>query len=149
MTISVGFTGTQQGMTDAQRFSVYTILQAYAAMSNGDLRFHHGDCVGADEQAHALARSLGYLVYLHPPVNESKRAFCEDVFYTFPPLEYLDRNKEIVHETRTLIAAPKERDEQLRSGTWSTVRYAEKHYTDTLLVMPEGDVIIRPFKRSL
>jgi hypothetical protein len=56
--------------------------------------------------------------------DDSKRAFCQgDVVLT--PRPYLVRNRHIVDASSVLIATPKG-DEELRSGTWSTVRYARK-----------------------
>jgi len=147
MTLSIGFTGTQKGMTTGQKFTVYTILQAYAAQDHGTLIFRHGDCVGADAEAHALARMLGYYVIIHPPINQSKRACCPDAWYEHEPKEYLERNHDIVLASEVMIAAPGEREEQLRSGTWSTVRYAEKNWTNTLVVYPEADAVIREFTK--
>jgi hypothetical protein len=42
------------------------------------------------------------------------------------PKPYLNRNRHIVRETALLIAVPNELTEQPRSGTWSTVRYAQR-----------------------
>jgi hypothetical protein len=70
-----------------------------------------------------LRPDLGCAIVIHPPAIETQRAFktAADVR---APKPYLDRNKEIVRETALLVAAPAEAVEQLRSGTWSTVRYA-------------------------
>ena len=37
-----------------------------------------------------------------------------------------------------LIATPKEKEEQLRSGTWATIRYAKKTKKIVFLVYPDG-----------
>ena len=54
---------------------------------------------------------------------------------------YLDRNKDIVLETQTLVATPAETTEQLRSGTWSTVRYARKLKRPAVLILPDGTIV--------
>ena len=41
------------------------------------------------------------------------------------PKPYLDRNRDIVDACEVLLATP-DGPERLRSGTWSTVRYARK-----------------------
>ena len=147
MTLTVGFTGTQKGMTANQKFTVYTILQSYAALDHGTMVFRHGDCIGADAEADKFAHALGYYVITHPPVNESKRACCPDAWYEEPAKEYLERNKDIVHAASVMIATPGEREEVLRSGTWSTVRYAKKNWTTVLIVYPEGDVFLQEFTK--
>jgi hypothetical protein len=90
--------------------------------------FHHGDCRGADAEAHEIAKSLGYKIALHPPTTAviSTRAFCKGVDYFFVEAPYLDRNRGIVNESALLLAAPRTMQEVLRSGTWATVRYARK-----------------------
>jgi hypothetical protein len=58
-------------MTDAQKAA----FRNYLAGSSGEL--HHGDCVGADSEAHDIADACGYNIVLHPPTNYSERAWCE------------------------------------------------------------------------
>jgi hypothetical protein len=52
-----------------------------------------------------------------------------------PEREYLQRNRDIVDATDVLLAAP-DGPERVRSGTWSTVRYAYRAGRGVLLVMP-------------
>ena len=52
------------------------------------------------------------------------------------PRDYLDRNKDIVNNCDLLIAAPKENTEVLRSGTWSTVRYAKQLGVTVVIIEP-------------
>lgn len=94
------------------------LLASYAAAI-----LHHGDAIGADAEAHDIAIGLGCAIVVHPPAVETQRAFkaAAEIRAAKP---YLVRNKDIVRETALLIAAPAEPVEQLRSGTWSTVRYA-------------------------
>jgi hypothetical protein len=118
----VGFTGTQQGMTDAQKEQVLRILAEYHVDE-----FHHGDCIGADEEFHNIvAETFGNEnIIIHPPSAQQKRAFCKGGKWR-KPKAYLDRNFDIVDETDILIATPKEDHEVLRSGTWATIRYGRK-----------------------
>jgi hypothetical protein len=133
---SVGFTGTRQGMTEAQKSTLRALLDGGAG------EFHHGDCVGADSQAHDIANECGYSIVLHPPTDHSQRAWRKVPLHMERPKKpYLDRNKEIVRETASLIAAPAEPEEQLRSGTWSTVRFARKQRKAVFLILPDGSVI--------
>lgn len=129
----IGFTGTQEGMSDLQLKLLRDMLSA--AVKDCEVVFHHGDCVGADEQAHEIALTLGCKIHIHPPLNSSKRAFCDawDVMYGENP--YLVRNKDIVNSSIGLIAAPKTDKEEQRSGTWSTVRYATK-INKPIIILP-------------
>jgi len=130
--VNVGFTGTRRGMTDAQYNSVWALL-CYRAPGH----FHHGDCTGADEKAAHLARHAGMRIICHPPTDSRLRAnVVSDE--TRAPRPYLDRNHDIVDETTELIATPGEFEEQLRSGTWSTVRYARRQGRRVLVVLPDG-----------
>jgi hypothetical protein len=128
----LGFTGTQQGMTLYQR----TAFRAFVKMYEPD-EFHHGDCIGADADAHKIVRKVcpDCRIVIHPPKNPNKRAHC-DYDAILPEKEYLDRNKDIVKVCSTLVATPYEREEQLRSGTWSTVRYARKVNREIALLLP-------------
>jgi len=130
----VGFTGTQDGMTDAQKETVRNIVLAYVS------EFDHGDCVGADADAHDIvADEFGLDPWIHPPSNSYKRAWKKSS-RVLAPKPYLERNHDIVDATEALIATPKEFEEQLRSGTWATVRYARKKKRRIWLVLPDGTV---------
>lgn len=135
----IGFTGTQKGMTPKQKVSVCEILTQLYIPNESWL--HHGDCIGADEEAHEIAYDIGYKIHIHPPINSSKRAFCKNYTKIAEPFEYLFRNTHIVFLSETLIAAPAEFKEQLHSGTWSTVRKASRAHRKTIkLVYPDGEI---------
>lgn len=118
----IGFTGTRRGTTGPQQETLRRILTG-ALIAGGEM--HHGDCVGADEEAHAIADSLGAAIYVHPPVDPSFRAYCDGrtTAYVAEPKPYLERNRDIVDESDVLVACP-DGPERRRSGTWATIRYA-------------------------
>lgn len=103
--------------------------------------FHHGDCVGSDAQAHTIVRGVMMVggavlkddprtvgnckIVVHPPIIRTHRAYCPGDETRFEK-EYLIRNRRIVIETDIVVAAPKSAEEEIRSGTWSTIRYARK-----------------------
>jgi hypothetical protein len=122
----IGFTGTSAGMSDNQMQQLGTKLVELNATE-----FHHGDCVGADAQAHNLARVMFLLIHIHPPTNDYRRAFCTGAHHIHTPKPYLDRNHDIVDACDVLIATPEQDEEILRSGTWATVRYARKLQKET------------------
>ena len=54
---SVGFTGTQIGMSPLQK-KTFTKLIKFLLADNKITSFHHGDCVGADADAHNIVKQL-------------------------------------------------------------------------------------------
>ncbi len=138
--MNVGFTGTQRGMRQTQIDSFVKTISLLEITE-----FRHGDCLGADHEAHGLVllhTNIGVSIYIHPPVNGSKRAFClaSPRVRILMPKDYLARNKDIVDSTDFLIATPGEGGEVLRSGTWSTVRYARKKNKQGRIITPCGKV---------
>jgi hypothetical protein len=139
--IRVGFTGTQQGMTDEQKAAVDHLM---GLLTTDAVEVHHGDCVGADADMHDIAENYCADVVIHPPDNDSKRAFCTGGEMR-EPKPYLARNRDIVDETEVLIACPYGEERQ-RSGTWSTVRYARSKIYDAkrqkiFIITPHGTII--------
>lgn len=132
----VGFTGCQTGMTSQQKQQVAHILQGKVKL------LHHGDCIGSDKQAHAIAFRFGLLIEIHPPDCDSKRAFCRGANKRHKPKPYLVRNHCIVDASQALIATPDSLEERLRSGTWATVRYARTQGKPVLLVSPDGSLLL-------
>jgi hypothetical protein len=132
--LRIGFTGTQRGMTEAQRATLTTVLTGRCATV-----FHHGDCIGADAQAHDVAAAMSCEIVIHPPIVEAKRAWKHGA-RILRPKSYLSRNKGIVRDTEMLVAAPGEDFEQIRSGTWSTVRFARKLGRPVWVILPNGNV---------
>lgn len=138
--IKLGFTGTQHGMTDIQAQVVFNELMLYGQVPEQVVtEVHHGCCVGADAQFHDMLAYMpkDVVVHGHPPVITTKMAHCQcDVMHE--PLDYLVRNRAIVDASNTLFAAP-QGEEELRSGTWSTVRYARrKGRINIMIIMPDG-----------
>jgi len=131
------------GQSTRNRNELYNELMA--AWGAGYREFHHGDCIHADAEAHDIAYGIGYAVVIHPPDNDSKRAFkgviCGKILLpratVLPAKPYLDRNRDIVAAVSRMLACPKEREEQLRSGTWATVRYARKAGNLYRIIYPE------------
>ena len=131
----IGFTGTQVGLTPHQTQMLWTLLAA-----EGIEEFHHGDCVGADAQAHAMAVGLGIPVIIHPCTIEAKRAYCEGAREVLEAKAPLDRNRDIVDACDGILACPRGPEEQ-RSGTWATVRYARNPYKPLTIIYSNGRVV--------
>ena len=133
----ISFTGTREGMTLAQKAMFKDFLNHYKC--KGFKVLIHGDCVGADYDAHVIASEQGFQMEIHPCNIDSARAHCKgNVIVTYDPLPPLERNKIIVDSGDMLIATPKEDGNVLRSGTWSTIRYGIRQGTTTYTIFPNG-----------
>lgn len=141
--LRLGFTGTQMGMTAYQKAALAHNLRRWLQKYEF-LEIHHGDCIGADADFHELATSLWedarpatVSVVLHPPENTSKRAYCTWIRQVErDPLPYLERNRAIVDESAGMLVSPKGMEEELRSGTWATYRYAKKVDRPLIILWP-------------
>lgn len=134
MSVIVGFTGTRLGLTDAQHGALYETLSDL-----GDFTFRHGDAIGADRQAHDIAKSLGAFIIVHPCNVKDQRANCKGD-EELPPIPPLMRNRIIVRMSDMLIACPAQATEELRSGTWATIRYARTMGIEIKHIYPSGEV---------
>ena len=130
---TVGFTGSRLGMTHKQIAEVTKRLEEYKPNY-----VRHGDCLGADAQFHdlCLIHVNWCNIIIHPPTNTKMRAYCMGSYVTVEPKPYLVRNKHIVMGSHILIACPPTEVEEFRSGTWSTIRYAEKTGIEIIIIFP-------------
>ena len=121
--IKYGFTGTRSGLNDTQKHKLIELFEN--DLKSNSVELHHGDCVGADKDVHEICEKYSINIIIHPPTDNKLRSFCysDNIYKELP---YLQRNKKIVDETDILIACPFSEQEQLRSGVWSTIRYAKK-----------------------
>jgi hypothetical protein len=135
-----GFTGTREGLTSFQRGNLLGLLS--------ELRprvLHHGDCVGADVEAHLFCVALRVKVRIHPPDENGLRAWCSFmgsgllVEMVYDAKQYLARNRDIVDVSDYLIACVKGAEER-SSGTWATIRYAREVGRPVFVLWPDGKV---------
>lgn len=131
----IGFTGTRHGLTELQETAMRALLAGLTRKET--VVAHHGDCIGADAAFDRACVDFHIERIVHPPTDDRLRAYCQgEIILT--PRAYLQRNRDIVDATNFLIAVPDSHTEHLRSGTWSTIRYAvraRKHHT---IVFPCG-----------
>ena len=120
--MKIGFTGTRQGMSQNQKEQF--VLKLFEL---GLTEFHHGDCKGADSEAHDIVREFFPEVYIviHPPEIVHTQAFKGGDEHRMPKA-YVKRDRDIVDETEYLIGAPLTNEEVWRSGSWTTIRHARK-----------------------
>lgn len=135
----IGFTGTRHGMTNEQRRHVDMLI---AEVIGGDVHLrvvaNHGDCVGADAKFHELARRYGCKVVGHPSTH-SLRAYCQ-FDHEYERRSPMVRNANIVSDSDVMIATPQEAQEQVRGGTWGTIRIARRAKKPLAIVYPDGTV---------
>ena len=137
---TLGFTGTREGLTEAQYLKLRSEITR-RNLSPGSI-FRHGDCIGADSDAHDVVRTCSHARIIgHPPLESRLRAYrqCD---HLMPERPYLDRNKDIVNMSDEMIACP-DGPERQRSGTWSTVRYAVRQHKPVTIIYPDGSMEYR------
>ena len=132
--MKLGMTGTREG---ASQQAIDSFCRYLLTMNINEA--HHGDCVGADQQFHQLVTQRGIKTIVHPPIKGIYRAHCQGTEIR-ERKDYLDRNRDIVDESDTLVAFPKSNVEEARSGTWHTVRYARQQSKPVMLFFPDGTV---------
>lgn len=136
----LGFTGTSRGMSDRQKLTVRALFQEHLT------ELHHGWCIGADAEAHALAKEVCANIVGHPPSDTTRMADLpvRDFARIYPSYRYLTRNRHIVRDgIDGLIATPKtfiQPASLIGEGTWTTIGYARQARRDIWIVYPDGTV---------
>jgi hypothetical protein len=132
----LAFTGTRKGLTPQQVTALSDLLEERWVSG---IVFHLGDTIGADEQARALGYTAKYRLHGHPSTSDDQRAFGR-FNLTYDPLPPLERNRVMVDSAHHLIACPVGTSEELRSGTWATVRYARRKGVPITIIWPDGSI---------
>jgi len=140
-----GFTGTSEEVRTEQQKTLEKIIKKIARKK--EVEYHNGMCINSDEICFDLvARYIPHAdIVMHPPINKSKVFDLEDKTYVNrvifrKDLDYLKRNMQIVAESNFLVATPKSVAEELRSGSWSTIRYARIARIPIIIVWPNGSI---------
>lgn len=134
----LAFTGSKDRLTTSQKAALEDEIIDHREA--GYLWMHNGDCVMSDEYAARMWVKYNGKVMLHPPIADKYRAFFEKATIVCEPREYLVRDHHMVDCSKRLIATPQTFDEQVRSGTWTTVRYARKLRLGITIVLPDGSI---------
>jgi len=132
----LGITGTRKGLTEAQ----FDQLKEFIIEIDEVTHLHEGDCIGVDQQITIMFQDLrpDVRVICHPPIRIGTKAFGA-YDETREPKGYISRDKDIVDESQYLWACP-DGPERVRSGTWTTVRYARKQGLLICIIYPDGEV---------
>jgi hypothetical protein len=143
--MKLGITGTRTGCNEYQTERLKEILQnawlRRSVYGNTRPEFHHGDCIGVDVEAARIAKTIGYWVVCHPPIETSLRAY-HDSDEIREPLTYFARNRKIVDECDTgLIVVPWQTSPQKSGGTWYTHDYALKMKRIVKIIYPSDSAL--------
>ena len=134
-----GFTGTRAGM------KAFQVLITRRALQQGQpLVFRHGGAFGSDFSAHALCRETNPdgLIEVWPADRKRVSLFAGQPSVVIKPLmDPLNRNKEIAKRSEFIIATPHTEKEELRSGTWATIRDAMREAKPVLIIWPASHLI--------
>jgi len=130
----VGFTGTRNGMTKQQEMIVFAYLAKLKPST-----VLHGDCIGSDADFHKICMELGLVIEIYPS-NLKTRAYCSGATRVYPPDDPLHRNRVIVDRADVMLATPKGYKEELRSGTWAAIRYAQRQVKKLYIIWPDGTI---------
>lgn len=142
--ISMTGSRTINTLTQKQLVNFRQLMIEYR--DKGYTHLNHGDCQGADEIAHEIAIELGLEIVIYPPDKTKYRANCKGENVTIrPEASYRSRNQAIVNNGHVLLALPNSNCEQLRSGTWMTVRMARKANLPMMICYPDGRILKENF----
>lgn len=124
--MTVGFTGTRNiSKVSKERLSqLEDQVMAIWIGNNFKVVAVHGGAIGADTLFHEICTNNDIPLHCRPAYVETNLCGCDFEYFPEPPLS---RNKKIVDDCDILIALPIDPEvEELRSGTWSTIRLARK-----------------------
>ena len=133
----VGFSGTRQGMTDAQKEAFSALIREL-----GPTEFHHGDAIGADAEAADAVNQLLQRpkIICHPCYFNAQRAWTKFNDEKRPVRDTHVRNRRIVAETDLLVGCPKSMKRLQSTGTWHTIGEAEGKGKPRFVVWPDGTI---------
>jgi predicted Rossmann fold nucleotide-binding protein DprA/Smf involved in DNA uptake len=118
----LGFTGTRtESDISVER---KTQILRFLIDNKNDIKYIvHGGAEGLDTFIHEVCDKLDIPKFVRPAYVKCR---LPGIYQQAVPKEPLERNKDIVNECDMLLAVPRNPDkEELRSGTWHTIRYAK------------------------
>lgn len=137
--MKLGFTGTREGMSEWQHDEFLELLVDVLIPKYGPItEFHHGDCIGADADAHRIiqARCPECCIVAHPCTFEELRAYTKATQIR-SPLDSKTRNQNIVLSSSVLLACPLT-DVPGPSGTWQTINMALRANREVYILYSGG-----------
>lgn len=144
----IGFTGTRQ-INSQQEQELSGLLWALGRCGVFERVLRHGGCKGADVAAHDAAGSMRppFEVEVYPgprsrwDASELPKGWGSWYCKRHPRAPYLERNRAIIDASQICLAVV-DGPERLRSGTWSTVRYARQFGLPRVILWPDVTVTL-------
>jgi hypothetical protein len=142
--MNVSITATSAGLTEQQRMQFVDLC---FALDEPIDELHHGDCIGGDDELDDLAARQGLcrMIVMHPASGSAahKRAHANLRNWPYPrelrdPAPPIERDHIMVDSTELTIALPRSMQEERRSGTWATIRYAKRTGAHLAIIYPDG-----------
>ncbi len=137
----IGFTGTRKGLSSKQMMALDAWVKENESHITGLL---HGCAIGADvwmvRRIKACSKFIpvyGYPCHIEKDTAKDAIKMSDTVYRKARPL---DRNRTIVSHCARLIACPALMEEEQRSGTWATIRYARKEECAVTIFWPDGTI---------
>jgi len=133
----ITITGTRRGLTFEQKEMAIVLLQP-------DDILIHGAADGVDSEIHVLGNNWCMDKIIYPandvPSNIHNLWIKSNRDFVCLPLPALARNRVMVENCDLVLGFPKNFFEELRSGTWAALRYANKTNKPYLIVWPDGSI---------
>ena len=146
----LAFTGTRHGISIAQTNALRDLLTTLSGITHA----YHGGCVGADEEFHDMVRVHHPTAKITvwpghiPSLRASMCRMPEQNVVLQEPMDALTRNRRFVEECETLIGCPGGMKEEVRSGTWATIRHGRKLGRRIFVVWPDGTIDKEPERKA-
>lgn len=133
-------TGSRYGMSEAQEQAIHSAIGEGVLDEFTD--FHHGDCVGVDQQMYEIVseRLPGVKIHKHPAlVSEFWRANTQTAHMEYDRIKPLLRNAHMVSLSSLVLAFPQSMANRI-GGTWFTINYAIDVKKNLRVIDPDGIV---------
>lgn len=127
----LAITGSREGLTLKQRRALVVLIHVW-----GVTTLVHGDCIGVDAQADAIAAEHGIARFAFPSEVTTTRARCDQrgCVYLAKPGMPLARNGRIVERGDITAAFPRASSR----GTWDAVRKSRALGRPTVVIGDDG-----------
>lgn len=101
--------------------------------------FHHGDCIGADDEAATIVHFLApnVKIHAHPCTYTGMRANNPFTDIEHPVDTPFSRNRTIVKTCENMIGISWTEEESPKGGTWYTINYAKKLRRNLFIIFPD------------